>query len=780
MGEGKVEYMDVNLKGNELNQLAKGTRLFKRGERINFIGMVVKGSIGIWNEGIRRSAKSGQMIAVADIFADEYISDYVVEEDTIFYAFPAFDSESLESFLNSNFDYRGIVIHSMERELVDYLEDRERLLKCAMESYRHLKKHYEIAVKEGMTEDVPEQYLKGLPENVLELECSEQKLNYYRESSKVSLDIKKQFYYKSDVMALYQAGELSYVIQQIEESGKEIIKYIEEIYELFFNSEGTGLFDKEVRFARLMKKNGKFHMEQFIRINDTKDRICSIYDMIKKRTGKSLIIDKKYLEDKTAAILNATTGSSSMEEKDEELPIGNPIVVLKNSLQQILKFAGIEGEEQKEITDVINKFVQVSDRLSTQDDVRRLKKQITTHYFKLYKICLFKWFENEKIPLAVKLFLNYGYMDERLLDEEQILFFCDMVNEKPQDLPCKIYRMPEWLKEIYEGRKETSRNSFEQDFRDQLREERRTGKITEKQEREYLNDNTRKVIFEVDNMFVSNNKIANGKLSTYAPILYKDQFYGDLERLYVTKRQLNDAILELEKKDFTTFYREVLYTNPKIKVDKEYVIKHVYPDVIIAPVYGSACSMWQEITGKKRDTPARFIFPIIAETDIDKLVTKAFGRFHWEYCRCEQGVSWNNIQQKSLTSEYMDYIQYYRKNHDLSEEKREKIKIQIQRARNNSREIFLSDYELWIYSESRAAMKLNKVSRQILATYCPFNKEIRESLKTNATYADAMMRQQRKFGEKAHEWELRIRRRENNNLVVPEEFYETYNYYAKN
>ena len=325
-----------------------------------------------------------------------------------------------------------------------------------------------------------------------------------------------------------------------------------------------------------------------------------------------------------------------------------------------------------------------------------------------------------------------------------------------------------------------SRNNFEQDYRDFLREEKRTGKITEKQEAEYLEDNRRKVIFEIENMFTSNNKIVNGKLSTYVPILYKDEIYGHLDRLYLSKKQICDEIIELEKKDFTIFQREVLYTNPELKIDKEYVIKRVYPDVILTPVYGTASSMWQEITGKKRDTPGRFIFPVIAEGELDKLVTKAFGRFHWEYCRCEQGASWNNIQYKSLTSEYMDYIQYYRKNHDLTEEKREKIKAQILKARNNSREIFLIDYELWIYYESKAALKLNKVARLILAAYCPFNKEIREMLKSNAAFADALMAHQKIFGEKKREWEMRIKRRENKNLEVPQEFYDTYRYYADN
>ena len=128
----------------------------------------------------------------------------------------------------------------------------------------------------------------------------------------------------------------------------------------------------------------------------------------------------------------------------------------------------------------------------------------------------------------------------------------------------------------------------------------------------------------------------------------------------------------------------------------------------------------------------------------------------------------------------MDYIQYYRKNHDLTEEKREKIKAQILKARNNSREIFLIDYELWIYYESKAAMKLNKVARQILATYCPFDKETREVLKSNAAFAEALMIHQKKFGEKKREWEMRIKRRENKNLEIPQEFYDTYRYYADN
>ncbi|MDE6906118.1 MAG: hypothetical protein K2P76_14530 [Lachnospiraceae bacterium] len=767
--------MGFVLEANNLNQIEKDTLLFKKGDRVSFIGWIIKGSIRVENHGVKRIAKAGEMIAISDVFADEYLGDYTTDEYTIFYAFPACDTESLQNFMSSNREYLGIIIDSVAKEFVNYLEEQEHLLNRAIELYLFLEKHYEIAVKSGMEEEVPEEFFKHHPRQMFELETEEHKIAYYREFNKIPLELKKEFYNRSSIMTLSQSEEASYIVHELQDSCMEIISYIKEIYFLFYNEKGSGLFEKEIRFAKELKKNGKLQMEQILHINDTKEKILIIINEIEKWTGEKIFEETEILENKLSSVMNASIVSSEEPEDDLE---EETVEMLDSSLQQILDFSKTEPAEQEEIKKVFDDFVQISDKLSTQDDVRKLKKQITGYFFTLYKKCLFPWLENKSVPLAVKLFLNYGYMDERLLDRDQLGFLCERVNKKEEDLPFHIYTMPEWLREIYEGRKDTSRNSFEQDFRDYLREAKRTGDITGEQERQFLQDSEKRVEFEVDNMFNSNNKIVNGKLSTYVPVLYKDQFYGDLSRIFVSKRQLCETILELEKKDFTVFYREVFYSSQEMKIEKEYIMRKVYPDVIICPVYGTTSSMWQEITGKRRDSSARFIFPALMESELDKAVTKAFGRFHWEYCRCEQGASWNNIQYKSLTSEYMDYIQYYRKNHDLTEEKREKIRSQIQRARNNSREIFLSDYETWIYFESKSALKLNKVSRQIMATYCPFEKSMRDFLKTNVAFEQAMQAQQKKFSEKAKEWELRIRKRENSGLEVPEEFLETLSYYS--
>ena len=144
--------------------------------------------------------------------------------------------------------------------------------------------------------------------------------------------------------------------------------------------------------------------------------------------------------------------------------------------------------------------------------------------------------------------------------------------------------------------------------------------------------------------------------------------------------------------------------------------------------------MWQETSGVKSDTPGRFMFPIFTMSEVDDLMIHVMGAFRWEMCRKIQGVHWNDILDKSLTAEYCSYIQFYRKNNDLSADSKEKIKLALARCKNNYREVFTRDYANWVIFESKGSFRLNKVSRDILVRYCPFAKAIRNTLKDNPVY----------------------------------------------
>jgi hypothetical protein len=147
--------------------------------------------------------------------------------------------------------------------------------------------------------------------------------------------------------------------------------------------------------------------------------------------------------------------------------------------------------------------------------------------------------------------------------------------------------------------------------------------------------------------------------------------------------------------------------------------------------------MWQETSGVKTDTPARFMFPMFFGGDLDELMVELMGRYRWEICRRVQGVYWNDIRERSLTAEYCDYLQFYRKNNELSGDVKDKLKKTLQRCRNSYREVFVKDYQNWMKYEAKGSFRLNKVARNVLIQYCPFSKPIRQTLKTNPVYQNA-------------------------------------------
>ena len=286
------------------------------------------------------------------------------------------------------------------------------------------------------------------------------------------------------------------------------------------------------------------------------------------------------------------------------------------------------------------------------------------------------------------MFLIYGYADERLLTKEQVLslyFIKD--NKKSND--GKIHNIKEWLTLIYEGQREPSKNEFDQDYNDMILSLKKKGQLDVAQVRELNEDREKKLDYEINNMFRYNNRIASGQITTFVPVLHKDSIIINPDKSYVTRKKIIQCLQSVIDIDYSIFDKEVLYVNKQKNIEKEYIVKRVYPDIILMPTVGNNGVMWQDITGKKRDSSGRFMLPIFCEANLFLNMVKICGRFRWESCRTIEGMAWNDIKHKSLTSEYSDYLQFYRKNKDLSEERKEKLKLQIQKGRNNSREILL-------------------------------------------------------------------------------------------
>ncbi|MCR4890992.1 MAG: cyclic nucleotide-binding domain-containing protein, partial [Lachnospiraceae bacterium] len=177
-----------------------------------------------------------------------------------------------------------------------------------------------------------------------------------------------------------------------------------------------------------------------------------------------------------------------------------------------------------------------------------------------------------------------------------------------------------------------------------------------------------------------------------------------------------------------------------LKINQFSYSVEVLPIFILMPTVGSRAALWQEIDGKVRTTPGRMIAPLFYFEDLDDCITSLTGSFRWEMCKREQGGRWNDVRDPSLTSKYNDYLQFYRKNRDISPELRERIKQDLQRARNNFRNMFVMDYMLYIKYESTGAQRMNKIARDILFEFCPFARPIRDRMASSPQYGKLIER----------------------------------------
>lgn len=410
----------------------------------------------------------------------------------------------------------------------------------------------------------------------------------------------------------------------------------------------------------------------------------------------------------------------------------------EDCVAHIMSFAGYGKEEIRKFKLLLQSYKKLPDRASVDKDARALRKTISNQFYEIYKRAFFNSMgAGGRLSPIMQMFFNFGFMDVELLGEEQTNALVRFSESLGLFNYTHIYTIYEWLKSIYFGEKEPSRNEFDLDYNGYLQEQLKQGEINERAFTSLRRDQNAKVDFEIDNLFQSTNKNASGRLSAFCPILSGDELMNSFEKMASTAARIEQSVNNIRGLDYSVFYREILFSDPEHGITQENLMKEIMPDVILLPCVGSRSIMWQETSGPRTDTPARFIFPILMNTDLDEQMLLAVGRYRWEICRRIQGSYWNDYRVKSLTAEYYDYLQFYRKNKDLSADAKEKLKSALLHARNNFREVFVVDYVNWIKYESQGSFRLNKITRDILTHYCPFSREIRASLANNPLYQNA-------------------------------------------
>ena len=663
--------------------------------------------------------------SIIGILENEWFAcDYVAKEDTVLIVIPCKNAADLHQILAEHENFRPIFLRTAIEQrhqalcLYSNLQKKANLLHRIAETYYS---DYKNACSKLLMDEQDFTRIEGF--EALNMQHRAENWEISNSNSLVRNYLREymQLMIKDDNLCVGAIMEAAAQMRRVTQGIGELVTYLLYNKDILYTDSGDDIFHLYFGLAVALSRKNRD-------ITETRKQMLSLVEVM----GQLAVYDEGQLQ---------KCRNLCEEHNFETDESGRIRVSREDCVARIMEYAGYEDEKILAYKEVLERYRKLPDRQSSDNDVRRIRKEITARFYEIYQKVFLRSTEDLMRPSPViAMFLNFGFMDVELLGEEHTNTLYTLVDSLGLFHSDHIFTIYDWLLLIYQGKKEPSRNEFDLDYNGYLQELKRQGEITDSQFAGLKESPQAKVEFEIRNVFMSGHRLTSGRITSFCPILSSEEFINTIEKMAVTAERVENAINKIRRLDYSVLYREVLFSDPAHGINQEWLMHEVLPDVILMPDAGTRAVMWQETVGAKSNTPARFLFPMFTASDMDELMVEIMGRYRWEICRRIQGVYWNDIRERSLTSEYCDYIQFYRKNSDLSTDAKDKIKTALARARNSYREVFVKDYQSWMKYESAGSFRLNKVAREILVRYCPFAKDVRQNLMQNPQYQNVFRR----------------------------------------
>lgn len=740
-------------------EVAKDKYICTEGQTYDSIHIIANGSVNARFPGGNIILKKGDIVGLCDIGFDSHFFTYTTLENSAFISFPMKDKKHIGAIVKVNPEVGKMMYTSMLNQMMQifeqYLTARERCLNGYSFIHSLYDDYIDICSRNNVIYRSLPAY-EDLTEFTSESSIADWVIQYYSSIREFPPELKHSLSARVGFLTgfLVKASE---DIHAAFSACTEMSDYLSTVHELLLQDSGLDLFD--LYSSLLFKlKPGSPDAESVT------SKIESIISMLSKDStfNKSLLEARVNEYKQKVANLSSTAAQSSS-------PVAAKAEDLTNALNIILDYSGVDEEIANNFRMLISKYKKLSDKASSEDVARKLRLDITKDFYRIYTEAFQASVSDFDVPPVVKMFLNFGFVDAELAGMENANYLYSIINTFRGNEELGVFTAYEWLMAIYRMERDPSRNEFDVDYIESLREQRVAGKITADQEKRLADDPGERVLFELTNMFATVNKMTYGRITSFCPVLSEHDVIKPLQNSIVNAESIAASIQKLETIDYGAFYRETIFTDNSCGIQKEYVATRIIPDVILFPNIGTRGVMWQEIEGKKRTTHARFMVSVFHLEDIATTITRLTGEYRWEMCKRMQGARWNDVSERSLTSEYFDYIQFYKKNNELSSDAKEKIKNSLSKAKNSFKEMFVRDYITWIMFEGAGSPRLNKLVRGIMITYCPFHAPLRERISANPMFKDLIERYNIKTQQKLHHFDNVITKIKSTGKDVPDE-----------
>jgi len=712
-----------------LSEFKQGSVICDKGELLQHLLFITKGSVQASFGKQIFHFEQGDVIGLSALNTGSHIHTYTAVTDVTVFPYPYEKFTDLTLLLRDNVDVANRLVNSMCRQITEFLQYKSMLKQRADKAYALAAGVYPQYESMCTRFAFASKKLLGLSD-IIQASVSDPiekwMHDYYTEMKNMEPALQKTFF-RNPGISLGFVLKAAEDILRISKTCSVYQEHLEKTSKIFLDDSKHDLF---ALIAEL-------HISS-VGIKGADDAIEALMAPLNEFIANSVYIDTENYQERLQQYTESLAGGRKASQPTDAPDISGLKQNLADSLYSILDYSECSEEIRNKFARNLQDFTKLPDRGSSDDIAYSLRRDLTAVFYDIYKSVFIKSLNDPALPTIIKMFLNFGYMDANLAGHENADYLYSIADSLKGDPSIGVYTISEWLTAIYSGQKEPSRNDFDEDYTAYIREMKTSGKIDAKEETRLLSDVEGKLLFEMEHVLPIVNKITFGRMSTYCPLFSDANVQRKLETSLVKPQMLKQTLDEIRSIDFSAYTRETLYSNPEIGVPKESVHMEFLPDFILMPNVGTRGAMWQEIEGRKRATPSRMFLPLFLMSEIKPLVIRLTAEFRWEMCKRIQGARWNDMSDPSLTSEFFDYLQFYRSNRDLSADAKSSVKAELLRAKNVYKAVFVSNYSDWLLYESNGSPRLNKFVRKIMFSYCPFSAPVREKLALSPQYSDIL------------------------------------------
>ena len=404
--------------------------------------------------------------SIIGILENEWFAcDYVAKEDTALIVIPCKNAVDLHRILSEHENFRPIFLRTAIEQrhqalcLYSSLQKKADMLHLIAEtSYNDYKNTCSNLLMDEQDFTRIENF------EALNMQHRAENWEISNSNSLVRSYLKEymQLMIKDDNLCVGAIMEAAAQMRRVTQGIGEMVTYLLYNRDILYAESGDDIFHLYYSLAVELSRKDRDIAEtrkQMLAISNAMERL-GIYEKKQVEKSKELCDERNFETDESGRIR----------------------VSREDCVARIMEYAGYDDEAIAAYKKLLEQYRNLPDRQSSDNDVRRIRKEITARFYEIYQKAFLRSTEDLMRPSPIILmFLNFGFMDVELLGEEHTNMLYNLVDSLGLFHSDHIFTIYDWLLLIYQGKKVPSRNEFDLDYNGYLQDLKRQGEITDVQ-----------------------------------------------------------------------------------------------------------------------------------------------------------------------------------------------------------------------------------------------------------------------------------------------------------